>query len=238
MLEHLADANGEAGITQLTRASGLPLPTVHRLLRALTRSGYVRQGASRRYLLGPRLIRLGEVASRSLGLQVQPHLDALAQVTGETCNMALLDGDEMIYVAQAASKHPMRMFTEVGRRVHAHCTAVGKAVLAQLPPEQVLALVARTGMPASTQNTVTDPTALLVDLEAIRQQGYAIDNEEQEVGVICVAAAIRFRQVRVAISVSGPSVRLDAEAIERIIPLLKRATANIEASVAMPEEAS
>jgi IclR family acetate operon transcriptional repressor len=238
LLEHLADANGEAGITQLTRTSGLPLPTVHRLLRSLIKSGYVRQGASRRYSLGPRLIRLGEVASHSLGLRVQPQLDALAQATGETSNMALLDGDEMVYVAQSPSKYPMRMFIEVGRRVHAHCTAVGKALLAQLPDGQVLALLARTGMPASTPNTVTDPRILLQELENIRQQGYAIDSEEQEVGVLCVAAAIPVRLARVAISVSGPPARLDAAAIERIIPLLKNATAIIGASIALPEESA
>lgn len=238
LLEHLADASGEAGITQLTRASGVPLPTVHRLLRSLIKSGYVRQGASRRYSLGPRLIRLGEVASHSLGLRVQPQLDALAQATGETSNMALLDGDEVVYVAQSPSKYPMRMFIEVGRRVHAHCTAVGKVLLAQLSDGEVLALLARTGMPANTPNTVTGPRSLLQELENIRQRGYASDNEEQEVGVLCVAAAIPVRLARVAISVSGPPARLDAAAIERMIPLLKNATANIGASIALPEESA
>jgi IclR family transcriptional regulator, acetate operon repressor len=234
LLEHLADADGVAGITQLTVMSGLPLPTVHRLLRSLITSGYVRQGTSRRYSLGPRLIRLGRVAGQALGFGVQAHLDTLAKATGETSNLALLDADDVLYVAQAPSRYSMRMFTEVGRRVHAHCTGVGKALLAQLSDDQVLALVARTGMPASTSSTITDASILIKELGQIRRNGYAIDNEEQEVGVRCIAAAIPGSLARAAISVSGPPARLDAEATERIIPLLKNAADDIAASIVLP----
>lgn len=234
LLEHLADANGVAGITQLTMMSGLPLPTVHRLLRSLITSGYVRQGTARRYSLGPRLIRLGRVAGQALGFGIQAHLDTLAKATGETSNLALLDADEVVYIAQAPSRYSMRMFTEVGRRVHAHCTGVGKALLAQLSDDQVLALVARTGMPASTASTITDASILIEELGRIRRDGYAIDNEEQEVGVRCMAAAIPGSLANAAISVSGPPARLDAEAIERIIPLLKKTADDVAASIVLP----
>jgi IclR family acetate operon transcriptional repressor len=235
LLELLADSNGLAGITQLTRAAGLPLPTTHRLLHSLMRIGYVRQEASRRYGLGPRLIRLGEIAGNSLAFRVHPHLAALARTTGETTNMARLDGDYLVYVAQSPSTHSMRMFTEVGRSVHAHCTGVGKAILACLPDDAVLAIVARTGMPTYTVNTIADPRTLLQELETIRQQGYATDNEEQEIGVRCVAAAIPVTVARVAISISGPPSRLDAAAIERIVPLLTEATHDIATSIALFE---
>lgn len=117
LLERMADAGGEVGLSELSASSGLPLPTIHRLMRTLVVCGYVRQQSNRRYALGPRLIRLGESASRLLGTWARPYLARLVEETGETANMALLDGDEIVYVAQVPSKHSMRMFTEVGRRV-------------------------------------------------------------------------------------------------------------------------
>ena len=129
LLERMADAGGEVGLSELSASSGLPLPTIHRLMRTLLASGYVRQQPNRRYALGPRLIRLGESASRLLGTWARPYLAELVEATGETANMALLDGDEVVYVAQVPSRHSMRMFTEVGRRVLPHSTGVGKALV-------------------------------------------------------------------------------------------------------------
>lgn len=230
LLERLADTGGEASISQLAASSGLPVPTIHRLLRSLLRGGYVRQEPSRRYSLGARLIRLGEVAGRALGTNFKPHLVALAEATGETSNMAILDGDEVVYVAQAPSRHSMRMFTEVGRRVHAHSTGVGKALLSRLSDGEILAIAARTGMPKQTPNTITDSAVLLEQLGQVRLRGYAIDDEEQEVGVRCIAVAAPLGTLIVAVSVSGPRARIDSEAIRRIIPLLKSATSSATAA--------
>ena len=160
LLERMADAGGEVGLSELSATSGLPLPTIHRLMRTLVACGYVRQQPNRRYALGPRLIRLGESASRLLGTWARPFLARLVEETGETANMALLDGDEIVYVAQVPSRHAVRMFTEVGRRVLPHSTGVGKALLADHPPEEVRALLGRTGMPAATEKTITDPDTL------------------------------------------------------------------------------
>src|SRR3954447_16895848 len=176
LLERMADAGGEVGLSELSASSGLPLPTIHRLMRTLVVSGYVRQQPNRRYALGPRLIRLGESASRLLGTWARPYLAELVEATGETANMALLDGDEVVYVAQVPSRHSMRMFTEVGRRVLPHSTGVGKALLSEVPPDQVRALLARTGMPAATDHTITEPDAFLAELERIRMLGYAVDD--------------------------------------------------------------
>ena len=147
LLEMLADAGGALGLSELAANSGLPLPTVHRLMRTLVNRGYVRQEASRRYALGSRLIRLGETSSRMLGTWLRPFLAQLVRETGETANLAMLDGDEVVYIAQVPSPHSMRMFTEPGRRVSPHCTAVGKALLAQVPADQARALLERGGMP-------------------------------------------------------------------------------------------
>jgi IclR family acetate operon transcriptional repressor len=222
LLEHLADAGGEMALSELTEASGLPMPTIYRLMRTLVNRGYVRQAPSKRYALGPRLIRLGESSSRLLGGWARPALARLVDDVGETANMALFEGDAVVYVAQVPSRHSMRMFTEVGRRVQAHCTGVGKALLAQLPPEAARALVCRTGLPAHTPHSITDLETLMRELALIRTRGYALDDEEQELGVRCVAVPISGAPTLSAISVSGPSGRLTSALVNDVVPLVRR----------------
>ncbi|MEV6911150.1 IclR family transcriptional regulator [Amycolatopsis sp. NPDC051071] len=222
LLEHLADTGGEASLSELATLSGLPMPTIHRLIRTLVDLGYVRQNTNRRYALGARLIRLGENASMQFGSWARPLLAELVDEVGETANLAVLERDEVVYVAQVPSKHSMRMFTEVGRRLLPHGTGVGKAMLAHLPTGDVTALLARTGMPSYTEHTFTDQDALLRELAKIAQQGYALDEAEQELGVRCVAVAVPGAPVPAAVSVSGPSGRLTREAVERIAPAVQR----------------
>lgn len=221
LLERMADAGGELGLSELADVSGLPLPTIHRLMRSLVARGYVRQQPDRRYALGPQLIRLGESASRLLGFWARPQLARLVEETGETANMALRDGDEIVYVAQVPSRHSMRMFTEVGRRVPAHSTGVGKVLLAPLPDDEVRALLGRTGMPAATEQTLTSPEDFLAVLRRVRTAGYAMDDNEQEVGVRCIAVPVPGSPAAAAISVSGPAGRLTEAATEKFVPLLQ-----------------
>lgn len=221
LLEALADAGGSARLSELAAVTGLPLPTIHRLVRALVGNGYLRQEPSRRYALGPRLIPLGDRAARMLGSWAVPHLAELVAQIGETANMAMLEGDLAVYVAQVPSAHSMRMFTEVGRRVSAHSTGVGKALLSQLPDDEVRELLRRTGMPARTARTITSPDALLADLAQVRVRGYAMDDAEYEPGVCCAAVPVPDAPARVAISVSGPSSRLTVERMGAILPVLR-----------------
>ena len=222
VLELMAAAGGEVTLSRLASESGLPVPTIHRLVRTLVSSGYVLQMPSRRYTLGPRLIGLGASASQTVEAWASPHLQSLAEVTGESANLAMLDGDRVVYVAQAAStRHTMRMFTEVGRRVYAHCTGVGKALLAQLPDDAVKDLIDSVGMPATTEHTITDITALLEELRRVRQRGYAIDDGEQELGVRCVAVAVP-GSLSGAVSVSGPASRVTPEAVPALAEVLQR----------------
>ncbi|MFI1829243.1 IclR family transcriptional regulator [Streptomyces sp. NPDC020412] len=232
LLERMADAGGEVGLSELSGSSGLPLPTIHRLMRTLVACGYVRQQPNRRYALGPRLIRLGESSARLLGTWARPHLARLVEETGETANMALLDGDEIVYVAQVPSKHSMRMFTEVGRRVLPHSTGVGKALLAGFPPDEVRALLARTGMPAATEKTITTPEGFLSALEVVRSAGYAVDDNEQEIGVRCLAVSVPKSPTAAAISISGPAGRVTEEATERIVPILQEVARDLSAALA------
>ncbi|KGJ71647.1 IclR family transcriptional regulator, partial [Cryobacterium roopkundense] len=179
LLELITAAGGEVMLSELATSTELPLPTIHRLLRTLVAKGYVRQLANRRYVLGPGLIRLGEGASKQLGALVRPQLRTLVDQLGETANMAVLDSDMVLYIAQVPSKHSMRMFTEVGRRAHLHDTGVGKAILAQMKDDSVRAVMARAGMPSATSTSITNVDDLLADLRLIRERGYSIDDGEQ-----------------------------------------------------------
>ena len=235
VLELMAAAGGEVALSRLAADSGLPVPTIHRIVRTLVDSGYVLQMPSRRYTLGPRLIGLGANASQAVEAWASPHLRPLAEATGETANLAMLDVDRVVYVAQApSSRHTMRMFTEVGRRVYAHCTGVGKALLAQLPERDVRRLVASAGMPATTEHTITDVDRLLEELAAVRTRGYAVDDGEQELGVRCVAVAVP-GTLSTAVSVSGPASRVTKESVASLAETLQ-ATARGLAGRSMPND--
>jgi IclR family transcriptional regulator, acetate operon repressor len=222
ILEIIEAAGGSLGLTEVAGITGLTLPTIHRLIRALAARGYIRQLPSRKYALGPTLIRLGESATQLIGTWSRPHLADVVQATGETANMAVLDGTLAVYVAQVPSAHAMRIFTEVGRRVYLHSTGVGKALLAQLPDTQVRSIVSKAGMPRQTPHTLVDPDDLITDLNVIRQRGYAIDEAEQEIGVRCFAVPVPQAPTPTAISVSGPAARVTPESADRIVPLLTR----------------
>ncbi|WP_404320702.1 IclR family transcriptional regulator [Arthrobacter luteolus] len=227
LLELITDAGGSATLSELAASADLPLPTIHRLLRTLVGLGYVRQLPNRRYSLGPRLIRLGEAASAQLGALAMPVLKNLVDELGETANMAVLDSDQALYIAQAPSRHSMRTFTEVGRRAHTHATGVGKAILAQLSDEQVRRGISRTGLPAATQASITDVEELLADISRIRQRGYSVDEQEQELGVRCFAVGVPGAPTPTAISVSGPTSRVDDAFGRRAVPLLQAAAREI-----------
>ena len=232
LLEIIADAGGEASLSDLAATSELPMPTIHRLLRTCVLLGYARQLPSRRYALGARLIPLGERAGRQLGRVAQPKLVELVRQLGETANMALMDGDQIVYVAQQPSPHAMRMFTEVGRRVQPHCTAVGKALLAATTDEEVRALLQRTGLPRHTPHTVTDPDEFLAQLGRVRDSGYAMDEGEQEVGVRCIAVKVPESTLPLAISVSGPAPRMTDDLVADAFPVLRAAAASFAADLA------
>jgi IclR family transcriptional regulator, acetate operon repressor len=208
LLDVLAQAGSAMATNELVAASGLPQPTVHRLARTLMESGHVRQLDNRRYTLGPRLISLGEGAARMLGARAQPDLAQLADEVGETTKLALLDGERAVYVAQVPGRHSMRMFTEVGRRVYLHSTGVGKAILAQLSAGSARRALLAAATPRLTDRTLVDVEEILDELEKIRRTGYADSDEEQEVGLRCIAVAVPGAPTPAAISLSGPTYRL------------------------------
>ena len=232
LMEVLAEHGGHLGIGEIAAETTIPLPTIHRLLRTLVERGYVRQLPNRRYALGFRLIPLGIAANATIGVDVRPVLARLVAELGETANFAVLVDDGAEYVAQVASPHSMRMFTEVGRRVELHSTAVGKALMAEMAPAMVSAIVRRRGLRANTVHTITNEDALLAELELTAARGYAIDEEEQELGVRCVAVAVPGEFLTpMAISVSGPATRMTDAVVERAIPVVRAAAEQIAAEV-------
>jgi IclR family transcriptional regulator, acetate operon repressor len=224
LLELMADAGGEVALTQLAESSALPLPTIHRIIRTLTNAGYVRQQPSRRYALGPRLIRLGETAGRMSGAWARPYLADVTAAVGETSSMAVLDGDHMVYVAQVPSSHSMRTFTEVGRRVAAYGSTIGRAALAGLSTPTVDQTLSRAG-------PRWNPDTLLADLAAVRARGYAEDDGTEEVGVRCLAVPIVGGPAPAAISISGPVPRMSRITVDDVVPLLRATAARLAAEL-------
>ncbi|WP_033295486.1 IclR family transcriptional regulator [Amycolatopsis jejuensis] len=229
LLEHMTAAGGELGLSQLATESGVPTATIHRMLQTLAQFGYVRQEpATRQYTLGPELIHLGGSAGRLLGSWARPALDRLVRETGETASLAVLDGAEIVYLAQVPSPHTLRMLTELGRRVPAHCTAAGKALLSLLSDMEVASLFDRHPPEPMTARTLADPAAVLAHLASVRAQGFAVEDGEQEIGVRAFAVAVDLDRP-MAVTVSGPESRMSLVDVTRHIPLMRSVAAELAA---------
>ncbi|HEX4088531.1 MAG TPA: IclR family transcriptional regulator [Trebonia sp.] len=222
VLEALAAAGGTASLGDLAAACGLPAPTLHRLAGTLAGRGYLRRLPDRRYSLGSRLVPLGADAHALLGQRALPILRALAELTGESANLAVLTQGRAEYVAQVPGRHTMRTFTEVGNRVDLHCTGVGKALLAAVPATQASRLIGSKPLPAQTAATITDPAALQAEIALIRARGYALDEGEMEIGVRCVAVGLP-GAAPLAVSVSGPATRMTDDLIQVAVAALRTA---------------
>ena len=223
LMELIGRAGGECSLTELSAESPLPPPTIHRLLRTLVTLGYVRQLPNRRYALGPRLIRLGVVANRQLGAVAGPVLQSLVDELAETASLAVLDGDMVIYTGQVASTQMMRTADEVGRRVGLHTSGVGKAVLAELDDARILKLVTQSGLPAPTGNSAATLSAVFANVERVRADGYAVDDEEFEIGIRSVAMAVPGAPTPMAVGISGPVARMGTDVFARAVPALEKA---------------
>ena len=225
ILESLVEFATEVGLVEISQAVNLPLATVHRLLGTLIQRGYVKQNQNnRKYSLGFRALQMGhDMRQRfSLRLEARPFLQRLVQRAGESANLAVLDDGEVVYIDQAQSSRILRMFTQVGNRLPVHSTGSGKALLAYLPADVVEGILRRFGMTARTPHTITDPGAFRDELAKTRARGYALDDEEQEEGVRCLAVPVRdaSAQVVATLSVSGPVTRLNDQHLAEVIPEL------------------
>ncbi len=234
ILEVLGHSESELGVSEIGLSVGLANGTVHRLLSTLAQRGYARQVLdNRKYTLGPKAITLASSARERLGPLARPYLRELMEVSQESANLAALDKNSVVYIEQVAAPRMVRMFTEPGNRVPPHASGTGKVLLAYQPPEAVPAILGRGKLTRFTSSTITDVGRLREELERIRERGYAMDSEETEEGVRCVAAPVLGAEGRVvaAISISGPAGRLDDERLEEIIPHLKRIAGDLSKSL-------
>lgn len=231
LLEALAASEGEVSITSLANRTSLHVSTVHRLLTTLLRRGYVRQNPeTSRYYTGAKLATLAEGRSRfnELRHRARPILRALTDQTRETSNLVVLDDVMAVYIDTVPSPHVVRMFTTIGNRVPLHATGAGKALLAWLPADRRDTLIDRTDLRAHTARTIVEKASLRRALEEIRERGYAIDDEEFDEGVRCVAVTVGpIGAPLAAISVSAPASRMTRQRCGELAPLLRRAASEL-----------
>jgi IclR family transcriptional regulator, KDG regulon repressor len=227
VLEALAREGRELGVTEIAQKVSLNKSTVHRLLQSMVAAGFVIQGKQEgAYRASLKLCELGNLVLECIDLrnEASPHLKQLAARTGETAHLVTLDDCYGVYIDKVDSVSTIRMVSRIGRRIPLYCTAVGKVLLAGLPAGEREDMLRRTlaayGSRRFTPNTLVDVASLVAHLDRVAAQGYALDCEENESGVMCVAAPIRNHESRVvaACSVSGPIFRLAASRVEALIP--------------------
>lgn len=238
LLETIAEAGGEATLTELSHRTGLNISTCHHLLATLIRRGFATKVPGRRlYALGARIFFLGHACLQvDLPRRAQPYLEAINQATGETVHLAALQGDNVVTLSVREARHAVRVDTgKIGKVEAPHATSVGKAILAWLPEDEIRRILA-SGMKRFTEKTITDLPALLESLRVVRRNGYAIDREEYLPGVICVGAAIRDQAGTVigAISASTPTMRANEEHIALMRNEITAATRALSAEFGEP----
>ena len=232
VLKAFSEEEPELGVTELSRRLKLPKSTVYRLLASLQQEGVVDQDPETdKYRLGIELVRLAGLVLTQVDVRqvARPHLRSLAEVSEETVNLSVLTGGgKVINIDGISSPRMVRNVGWIGREMLPHCISSGKALLAYLSPQRLERILAK-GLPRFTENTITDPILLQEELKRVRQQGYAVAQEELEIGLSAVAAPIWNHEgvVVAAVSVSGPSFRLSSEKIPKLAELTKRAANEI-----------
>ncbi len=223
ILDVLRENGGGMGIRNIAKEVNLNTTTTHRLLKTLAKLGVVHQDPySRSYQLAPKIILYGKAVLDSYDFikVAHPFLGELSKTVGETVFMAIHDNFELVYIDHVDSlDHILRMTPQIGRRQPLHCTALGKVLLAHMQSNQLQNFLEINNLVRLTENTITDPCKLQAELEKVRNQGYAIDLEETEVGICCVAAPVKHRDGHVvaAVSVSGPATRMKKKGLKNFL---------------------
>ncbi len=235
LLKAFSEDEVEIGISSLAKRLGVAKSTVHRLAVTLVAEGMLEQNPeNERYRLGIALFGLGALVRQRMDVssEARPHLFALRESTGETVHLAILDGSEIMYVYNLESPQAIRMRSDIGVRKPAFCTAEGLAMLAFQPPSLIQDIVTR-GLEPRTPKTNTNPEALRKALERVRQQGYAVEDQESEVGMRSIAAPIRNAagEVVAAIGVAGPVQRLPNKILMGFAPKVLDAAETISARI-------
>ena len=236
LIESLAAHPAGAGLQRLAQDTDLAKSTVHRLLASLVSLGYAAQDENGRYRLTLKMFELSSGIVNSMDIMdvAKVHLERWAQRTGEAVHLVIRDGQDIVYIYKTESG-PMRMSSRVGLRSPLYCTGVGKAILATLPADEVTNIWQHTTPQKLTTHTIVEFDALQAQLAEVRTNGYAIDDEENELGVRCVAVAIPGVGGRAdsAFSISGLAPYMTPERIRRIATLAQDARTDIMADLGL-----
>jgi IclR family transcriptional regulator, acetate operon repressor len=234
MLEAIA-ASDARSLAALSERVGVPKPTAHRILQVLAEGGYVATDGKGSYHAGPALVALAGNVFGALELTrlARAAVLDLRGKTGHTVHLAVRNGDRAIYVDKAEADRPFHMVSRVGMSIPLHCTSIGKAILAVLPQTETLSLLSSAGLERRTTHTLTSAEDVLADLERIRERGYSIDDEENEIGVRCVGAAIynSLGDVIGAISISALTFLLSTDKVDETGQAVRAAAATISATL-------
>lgn len=222
ILEYLGTQTKEVGVRELGQAIGLSKSSVHRILQTLRARGFVKWNPDNaRYSLGIKAFEVGCGILRSMEAHTvaKPYLEQLAASLGETVFLGVVDDAEIVYLDKADGRRSVKMYADIGSRRPLHSTAIGKALMAHLERAEIDRIISAKPLTRFTSNTITDPEALRQELEKVRRQGYAEDNEETEEGLYCVGAPLfNFSGKPVAsISVAVPKLGQQALQKERLI---------------------
>ncbi len=236
LLETVAEAGVGLGLSHIAARMGLAPSTTHRLLNSMRDLGYVENDpATGLWSVGLQAFRVGNayLHKRDFVSQARPFMKKLVAEVGETVNMAILDQDNVVFIAQVECAEVMRMAVPIGRRGPLHASAVGKAILATLTTGEARDIMGRIDFTALTVKTHCNRAALTADLAGVRRRGYALDEEEQSLGMRCIAASIfdEHQDAIAAISISGPTVRLTDSDIESVGQAVMTAAADITRSI-------
>src|SRR5664279_84379 len=243
LLEVIASKDQLFSLQALVEATGLPKPTLHRMLQQLEGAGLLqREGDGRHYGTGVRLRRLAE----NLLLNDSHHgarhtvLRHLVEEVGESCNITTLSGSEVVYLDRVETAAPLRFYLHPGSRSPSHCSASGKLFLAQMSPTQRRRLLTHVTLEKFTNKTLTDPVTLEQEIDQVRRNGYAIDDEEFLPGLLCVAVLVPDpgRRSNIGIAIQAPIIRMSRDQALNLLPALQRAAnalAKIEADAELNE---
>lgn len=228
ILDALARLREDASLAEVAAAVKLHKSSVHRLLMSLEKHRLVdRDPQSGRFRLGLRLFDLGTLAVARFNVRdrARPHLERLMYNSHETVHLCVLENGEVLYLDKIEPDRTVRLSSTIGHRNAAHCTAVGKAMLAWLTEAEVDAILRQHGLRRCTARTIVTPAELKEELREVRKNGYAVDDEEHEEGVRCVAAAVKDHSGRpvAAMSVSAPSFRLPVPKVAGVAALVVEA---------------
>jgi len=220
VLDLLAESDTPLGLAQVASSLQLHKSTAHRFLMVLERHRMVERTTAGKFRLGLRLFDFGNRAIEQYDLRdrAQPHLRRLVTETEETAHLCILEGAHVIYIDKIEPSRSVRMITRVGASNPVHCTSVGKAILAFLPEERVTEILRRVRFERFTHRTLTTAEAFRTEIEKTRRRGYAVDDEELEDGLRCIAVPVLDAQRLpvAAVSVSGPSFRVTAQKLPAI----------------------